>query len=181
MEIIDCLKSCRSVRSFDSRPVPEDVVLPVLEQLRLAPSASNHQPWRFLVIRDPGTRRQLASAARSQFFIAEAPVLIVACGYPERAQDFMGGLGNSLRIDIAIAFDRMMLAAVAQGLATCWIGAYDEKEVQNILGIPESVRVVGMTPLGYPADPSAITPAAQVDRNPFEDIIHYDRYPDENQ
>jgi len=181
MEVLQILKTCRSVRSFRPHPIEDDVLRTVLDHLRLAPSASNLQPWHFLVVRDASMRRQLASAARNQLFLAEAPVLVVACGYPERAQDFLGGLGNSLRVDIAVAFDRMMLAATAHGLGTCWIGAYDEREVREILGIPDTAEVIAITPLGYPSDPAALREGGPDDRLPFESVISFDRYPEVNQ
>lgn len=151
----------------------------VLEHLRLAPSASNHQPWRYIVVRDADTRRRLAAAARHQEYLAAAPVLIVACGYPDRAQDFTGGMGNSLPIDVAVSVDRMMLAAAALGLGTCWIGAYDEKEIKTILSIPESVRVVGITPLGYPSDPALLNATDTENRRRFDEVVCYESYPAE--
>ncbi len=177
MDVKRAIAICRSIRSYSPESIPDGLLQTVLEALRTAPSASNLQPYRFVVVREAAARRQLASAARSQFYMAEAPVIVVACGYPGRAHDFLGGLGNSLPYDVAVAFDRMMVTAASVGLASCWIGAYDEEEIRQILGIPAAVRVVGMTPLGYPSDPDLLRPPGPEERRSFDDIISFDRYP----
>jgi nitroreductase len=108
--------------------------------------------------------------ASHQQFVAEAPVVIVACAQTDNHVMQCGQL--SYPIDVAIALDHMTLAAVELGLGTCWIGAFHEEAVKALLNIPEGVRVVGLLPLGYPSDPSIV----QKTRLPFETIVKYDRW-----
>ena len=170
MDIIDAIKTRKSIRSFLDKPVEETKLNTVLEAGRLAPSAANRQEWRFLVVRDPETRKRVAMAAGRQKFVGEAPIVIVACAETDNKVMRCGQL--SYPIDVAIALDHMTLAAVELGLGTCWIGNFDEQLVNKILGIPDEIRVVQLLPLGYPMDPSAI----EKNRLPVEKIVRYDRW-----
>ena len=148
MELKEVIKKRRSVRDYEDLPVPEDKLLRVLDAARLAPSGANRQAWKFIVVRDSEKRQQLAQAAEGQTFVAEAPVIIAAvatmpkpvmiCGVPEYA------------VDLAIAVDHMTLAAVDEGLGTCWIGAFSQEETRNILNVPAKYRIVALLPLGFP-------------------------------
>ncbi|MCX9074519.1 MAG: nitroreductase family protein [Candidatus Methanoperedens sp.] len=121
----------------------------VLESGRLSPSAGNRQERRFIVIRDAKKRQSLSEAARNQRFVAQAPVVIAACSVETEYTMSCGQLAYP--IDTAIAVDHMTLSAVEEGLGTCWIGAFDEKKVKEILNVPDNVRVVALLPLGYPS------------------------------
>ena len=160
MNIHEAIKNRRSVREFSTRPIPEASVARLRDALRFAPSACNLQPWQFVLVRDPQLRAQVAQESREQFFIAEAPLLVVACGFPDRAYQRMGGHGNSIDIDLAIALDHLTLAAVAEGLGTCWIGAFDEKKVKALLRIPKEAKIVAMMPVGFPLSETLIHPIA---------------------
>ena len=149
MDVYEAIRTRQSVRRYRPDPVPDDVLNRVLEAMRLAPSAGNKQPWRFVVVRDAETREQLAEATNRQQWIAHAPVIIAACGWKERAYSKMGGYWNAMSVDVTIAFDHLTLAAAAEGLGTCWIGSFIEDEVRRVLGVPEEVTVVALTPLGY--------------------------------
>lgn len=155
MNVMDAIKTRKSVRAYLARPVEDDKLNAVLEAARLAPSASNRQEWRFVIVRERETKKQLAAVAGGQAFVGEAPVLIVACA--ETDGHVMGCGQLCYPIDVAIALDHMSLAAVELGLGSCWIGLFDEKKVKEILHIPDEIRVVELMPLGYPADPSIIT------------------------
>ena len=89
-------------------------------------------------------------------WIAEAPMVVVACGWPRQAYPRMGGGGNSVDIDVAIALDHLTLAAVSHGLGTCWIGSFSEADVKRLIQLPPVGKVVAMTPLGYPAEQDLI-------------------------
>ncbi len=146
------------------------------QALRWAPSACNFQPWRFVFVEDEPLRHQVASAANGQSWMAAAPIIVVACGLPQQAYKKMGGSGNSVDIDVAIALDHLTLAAVADGLGTCWIGAFPEASVKRLLGVPEGVKVVAMTPLGYPASADLNRPLEETQRKPAAEIFSADRY-----
>lgn len=149
MDVLKAIRSRQSIRVYDSREVEEDKLLRVLDAGRLSPSAGNRQERRFIVIRDANTRKLLCEAASNQKFVAEAPVVIAACSVENEYVMACGQLAYS--IDTAIAVDHMTLQAVEEGLGTCWIGAFDEKKVKEILHIPDDIRVVSLLPLGYPS------------------------------
>ncbi len=170
MDVMDAIRTRKSVRAYLDKPVEDDKLSAVLEAGRLAPSASNRQEWRFVVVRDAGTRKKLAAAAGGQAFVGEAPVVIAACALTDGHVMKCGQL--SYPIDLAIALDHITLAAVEQGLGTCWIGLFDEHEVKEILEIPEQIRVVELMPLGYPADPSVKLKK----RFPLREVVKYERW-----
>jgi nitroreductase len=169
MELMEAIKRRRSVRSYQDKAVEEEKLLRVLEAGRLAPSAKNMQDWRFIVVKDPGLRLKLAEAAKNQAFVGQAPVVIVACG----TSDYVMTCGQlTYPIDVSIAVDHMTLAAVEEGLGTCWIGAFYEEKVKEILEIPQSIRVVALLPLGYPAQP----PSKATPRKNLKEIVAYDKW-----
>ena len=170
MNVMDAIKTRKSVRAYIDRPVEEEKLNVILEAGRLAPSASNRQEWRFVIVRDMEKRKILAQVAGKQDFIAEAPVVIVACA--ETDGHLMPCGPSSYPIDVAIALDHMTLAAVESGLGTCWIGDFDERKVKEMLGIPENIRVVELMPLGYPVDPSA----KEKKRFPLSTIVKYEHW-----
>jgi len=169
MDVQKAIQARRSIRAYDSRDVEEDKLLRVLESGRLSPSAGNRQERRFIVIRDAKKRQLLSEAARAQRFVAEAPVVIAACSVETEYVMFCGQ--PAYPIDTAIAVDHMTLAAVEEGLGTCWIGAFDEKKVKQILNIPEGVRVVALLPLGYP---SAIP--RPTSRKSLDEIVMWEKW-----
>ncbi len=149
MDVRKAIESRRSIRVYDSREVEEDKLVRVLESGRLSPSAKNIQERRFIIVRDTKTRKLLSEAARNQKFVAEAPIVIAACSVETKYIMSCGQLAYP--IDTAIAVDHMTLSAVEEGLGTCWIGAFDEKRVKEILNVPDGVRVVSLLTLGYPS------------------------------
>ncbi len=176
MEVTEAIRTRRSVRAYATRPIPAEVMTRMQEALRLAPSACNIQPWRFILVTDPDVRQKLALAANGQKWMADAPAIIVGCGFPDQAYQRMGGHGNSVDIDVAIALDHLSLAAVADGLATCWIGAFNETQVKTLLSIPKDAKVVAMMPLGYPASPDLNRPVDPGRRKATSEIFSTDRY-----
>lgn len=173
MMVVEAIANRRSIRSFSGRPVEDVKLFRILEAGRLAPSARNMQDRRFVVVKDPDLRRRLAEAARNQEFIGQAPVVIVACG----TSDYVMTCGQlTYPIDVAIAVDHMTLAAVEEGLGTCWIGAFYEDNVKEILGIPQNIRVVALLPLGYPAEPAKTVEAVPKPRKSLGEIVVYDRW-----
>ncbi|RKY64962.1 MAG: nitroreductase [Candidatus Latescibacterota bacterium] len=169
MDVMTAIRSRRSIRSYQDRPVEQEKLDLVLEAGRLAPSASNLQEWKFIVVRDKETRKRLAQAAHGQRFVGEAAAVIVACA---TVTDHMMPCGQlSYPIDLAIALDHMTLKAVEEGLGTCWIGAFSEDEVKEILGIPKQIRVVALLPIGYPQYVPSPTP-----RKSKEEVYWYEKW-----
>lgn len=176
MDVLEAIRTRRSVRSYSSRVIPADVMDRMREALRCAPSACNFEPYRFIFVKRPELRRKIAQAANDQLWMADAPVTIAACGVPEQAYKEMGGSGNSVEIDVAIALDHLTLAAVAEGLGTCWIGAFSERKVKRLLEVPRQAKVVAMTPLGYPSSPELNAPLDASDRKSAAEVFRTDRY-----
>ena len=150
VNVLEAIRERRSVRAYKPHVVPEESLTRVLEAGRLAPSASNRQDYKFVVVRDAAKRAKLVDAAAGQEFVGQAPVVIAAVSLnPER---IMSCEVPAYAVDLAIAVDHMTLAAVEEGLGTCWIGAFSQEKVKRILGIPEGCKVVTVIPLGFPAD-----------------------------
>jgi len=173
MDFYDVVRTRRSIRSYKPDPVPEDVLKRVLEAVRIAPSGSNRQPWKFIIVKDEALKKRLVPACGNQSFITEAPIVIVACGYNihyNRGR-YMGNL--SMLVDVSIAFTHLILAARTEGLGTCWIGDFNNAEVKKILDIPEDVNVVAITPLGYPKAEEFRGPGY---RKPLTEIISIDKF-----
>jgi nitroreductase len=170
MDVYTAIATRKSIRAFQDREVPEELLLRLLEAARLAPSACNFQEWRFVVVRNPETRKRLAMAANRQMFISEAPVLIVCCA--ETDGHVMTCGQQCYPIDVAIDIDHLTLCAAAEGLGTCWIGAFDERKVKDILDIPKGIRIVELLPLGYPRDPSPV----KTFHFPLQKIVKYEQW-----
>ena len=157
MEFKDIIQKRRSVREFTNEPVPNEKLRRVLEAARLAPSASNHQAWKFVVVKDSNKRKALAQAANNQTFVGQAPIM--TCGIPSYA------------VDLAIAMEHIVLTAVDEGLGTCWIGAFSQENARRILDIPDKYKVVTVMPIGYPARETATR-----SRKPFEEVVCYEKF-----
>lgn len=167
MDVFEAIRTRRSIRSYRDAGVEEQKLNKVLDAGRLAPSANNLQEWRFVVVRNGETRKKLGEAACNQKFVAEAPVVIACCSV--ESEKILTCGHPAYAIDVAIAIDHMTLAATSLGLGTCWIGAFYEDRVREILGIPDSIRVVELLTLGYPEE----QPLPRV-RKRLEEIVSYD-------
>lgn len=150
LELLEVMKTRRSVRRYKPTPISDEVLQKILSAARLAPSANNAQPWKFIIVRDEDMKLKLIQACNNKKWIAEAPVVLVACGFPDEADAYMGGYMNSYPVDVAIALEHLVLSATNEGLGSCWIGRFKEEKVKELLEIPPDVRVVALLPLGYP-------------------------------
>jgi len=171
MKVLDVIQKRRSVRKYKEDPIPEKDLMRVLEAARLAPSGKNFQPWKFIIVKDKALKEKLAQASAGQFFMAEAPIIIVGCGFPDNCYAHMGRYMKSWSVDVTIALEHLMLQAQEEGLGTCWIGSFEEEEVKAILNIPENVKVLALTPLGYPDEIPRFR-----GRKSLDEIISYDRF-----
>ncbi len=171
MEFYQVIKQRKSIRAYKPDPFPDDVLQKILEAGRIAPSAKNFQPWKFIVVKDQKIKQELVTACRNQVFIEQAPIVICAVALENIAWTNMGGYWSSAAVDITIALDHMILAATNEGLGTCWIGAYNEVDVKRILKIPDDVKVIALTPIGYPAAGPSERP-----RKPLSEITSIDSF-----
>lgn len=178
MDVFETIRRRRSIRSYEPKEIPEDIVAKLLEAVRLAPSSGNRQPYRFIVVREKATREALAAAcrwnpgrAKGHEYIADAPLVIAACGYENESitRYYKDGVTylttnrmlaqidkdphkpylSMMMLDIAVAFDHLDLAATSLGLGTCWVASIDELEVKKVLGVPDEVRVLAVMTIGY--------------------------------
>jgi nitroreductase len=155
MDLMKLIKERRSVRLYDlKQDVSDDLVRQILEAGMWAPSAGNVQPWHFFITRDRALKGQLVRAAYGQSFIAEAPVVVIVCADQQEASLTYGSRGAELYCiqDTAAAIQNMLLMAHSMGLASCWIGAFDEKSAARAIGASRMLRPVAILPLGYPAE-----------------------------
>ena len=165
-EFLDLVRKRRSIRRYKPDPVSKEKLDYILEAGRLAPSWGNRQCWRFIVVTGQDKRRAIST----RDWVAEAPVIIVGCARP----DLSGSKFDQqyYMLDMGIAMEHMILAAAEQGLGTCWIGGqFDEETVKRVLGIPDDIRVVALTPLGYPAE----TPGPKTRKN-LEEIVGFEKW-----
>jgi nitroreductase len=176
MRLQDALLTRRSIRAYKDEPIPEELLMEVLDDARHAPSAQNKQPWHVVAVKDETTRRQVAKACHGQNFIAEAPVVLVVCA--ERYHDRMSWIADRMyMIDTAIFIDHVTLAARARGLGTCWIGAFDKdghKDLRTLLDVPASHDVVMVMPIGYPAQGDGFKETQA--RKPLDETVSIDRF-----
>ncbi len=167
MEILNLLKSRRSIRVYQDKPIPQDLLLQILEAGRWAPTGANLQPWHFIVVTDQETRRQIGEVARFLFIksshVGRAPVVIVL-GFDSRK-------GKYGRYDVTLAGANMMTMAAHLGLGTCWIGAFDESKVREILEIPENIGVIGLITLGYAGEEAEVPPRVELEK-----IVHWESW-----
>ena len=165
---MEVVKKRRSIRRYKSEPISGKDLKAVLEAARLAPSWGNYQCWRYIVVTDQSIKEKLAGEERK--WISDAPVIIVACANPN-ASGHKPGMDYFL-LDIGISFEHLILAATDLGLGTCWIGAFDEKQAKEVLGVPDEIRVVAFTPLGYLAEKKGVV----FERKPLQEIVYYEKY-----
>jgi len=170
MEFYEVVERRRCIRAYADRPVPADVLERILNAARLAPSARNLQPWKFVVVADPQRRRQLAEASRGQTFVGTAPVVIA--GVATEPDHVMSCDVPAYPVNLGIAMEHIALAATAEGLGVCWIGAFEQDKVREILGVPEQYKVVQLMPLGFPAGQ---LPAGRP-RKALADIVSYEQF-----
>lgn len=169
MELIPPIESRVSIQKFSSKPIERETLDRVLEAGRRAPSAKNRQPWRFVVVQDEGIRKRIESAAFGQEHVGQAPTIVAAC---TTNIDYLMPNGQpSYPIDIALSAAFMMIQAQAEGLGSCLVTTYDEREVKEILTVPFSMRVVMLLLLGYPSEkPFPST------RKPFDQVVSFNHW-----
>lgn len=153
LDVYEAIESRACVRSFTDEGVPGETVNKLLEAAIRAPTAGGIEPWRFFVVRDDDMKEKLSNAALGQSFVAQAPVVIVVCADLDVCARGYGSRGQNLYAiqDTAAAVQNILLAAVAEGLGACWVGAFDEDAASRALALPPRTRPLAMVPVGHPA------------------------------
>ena len=170
MEFSRLIHERYSVRAYKPDPVEDEKLQQVLMAARMAPTAANFQPFQIIVVHTKGHEDELTRIYKRSWFV-QAPLVICVCGIP--AQGWVRGSDkkNYTDVDAAIVMDHLILAAANLGLGTCWIGAFNPTATREVLGLPEGVEPIVMTPLGYPAD----QPRPK-ERKPLSDLVHYEQW-----
>ncbi len=166
MEFDEIMRGRRSIRKFLDVPIEFDKLMDVFEAARWAPSAGNIQGWRFVLVRDHEMKEKIAYACYEQYWMVDAPFFVVVFSVAEKYKDFYGERGSEVYsyLDAGAAIQNLLLKAHEQGLGACWVGAFDEDALHEILAAPSKVRIVGVIPIGYPDEkPPAPTKEKLVD------------------
>ena len=178
MDFDEVIVARKSIRNYSKKPIDKETILKCLEAARLAPSWANKQCWHFIVVTDRDKIERLSSSIN--FWLKSSPAVVIACGDPSKS-----GYKNDQRyylVDVAIALEHFVLAATNEGLGTCWIGGFDEEGTKSLLGIPGEIKVVALTPIGYPSEDDGLfsmaikTIVGSSKRKPIEEIVHLEKW-----
>ena len=169
MDVFEAIRSRYSVRGYKPDPVDDEALQQVLEAARQAPTAANRQPFRIVVIHTEGREEEMRRFY-ARPWMAQAPLVLVVVVVPSEA--WRRGDGKVYyEVDATIALDHLVLAATALGLGTCWVADFDPAAVREVLGLPDDVEPIALTPLGYPDRDRAAT-----DRRPLDELVRYERW-----
>lgn len=173
MDVLEAIKSRRSIREYKDQDIPKEELDKILESAVQAPSAGNLQPWFFIVVKNPEMRHLLAKAALDQVWMEKAPALVVVCADELTSSRTYGTRGRYLYCiqDTAAAIENMLLAAHALGYGACWVGAFDEASVRRLLKIPYGIRPVAIVTIGKPAESPRKPP-----RRPLTSVVRYETF-----
>ncbi|MBS3815146.1 MAG: nitroreductase family protein [Hadesarchaea archaeon] len=173
MKVSEIIKERRSVRKFKTEPVDKDDLEEILEAARWAPSAGNAQPVEFVLIEDEDKKKELVKASLGQSFIQQAPVVIVVCANVPRTREKYGERGSEMYVyhDSAAAAQNIHLMAKSLGYATCWIGAFDDSAVKEVINAPEEIDPHVIIPVGKPKE----NPEPP-ERRSLDEIIHENEF-----
>ena len=169
MDVKEAIMSRRSIRKYKDKPIPSGKLETIFDMARLAPSAKNLQPWEFIVVQEANARKKIAEGCKYGRFLSGCSAIIVGCGDAQLSPKWSA-------TDAFIAMEHIALAAVEEGLGTCWIGAFNENEIRSLLGMPENLKVVALMALGFPDE----SPESR-SRKALTEIISYEKWGDRNQ
>lgn len=178
MEFAEVVAYRKSIRDYSSKPVESEKIANILKAAILAPSWANKQCCRYVVVTRKSKIKELSS--RINPWLKDAPVVIVACADPKDSGS-KNGMDYYL-VDVGISLQQLILAATDLGLGTCWIGGFNENKIKKILEIPNNIKVVGMTPIGYPKEKESIRSKISKKiigsnkRLVFEKIVHKEKW-----
>lgn len=168
MNVLETIKTRRSVRKYKPEPIPDKDLKKILEAAQLAPSAGNKQPWKFIIVQDKEMKGKLAEVARKQLWIAQAGVVVAALAMDKKDPSIYEKWAEK---DVMTAVEHMVLSAWELGYGTCWIGAFKQKDVKELLDIPEKMTVISLLPIGVPDQ----KPQPKGRKN-FEEIFFEEKY-----
>jgi len=165
MNCVEKILTRRSIRKFKNEPVSEEVMNNILEAGRRSPSATNKQPWHFVIARDQKAKEACSFGGFNRF-TSDASFVVV--GLYKQSEVMIEKLSL---MDVTIALQNMVVAAWVQGVGSCWMGAFDERKLKDTLNLPVDSRIVGAVAFGIP-DENPSQPA----KKPLNEIIHFDKW-----
>ena len=145
MSVFDVILSRRSIRRYEKKEIPQDVLDKIFETGRQSHSAANRQPYSFIIVNDSEIKQKLSGTF--SHFLKNAPIIIVGCANPKALLT-----GKWATVDTTIALENMVLAAWSLGVGSCWIGSFNEQKIKELLTIPKDWKVVALITFGYPAE-----------------------------
>src|SRR3989338_6605865 len=168
MDTLTAIATRRTIRKYKDQPIEFEKLGHILDAGRFTPSAGNLQDWRFILVTEQKKREELACACVEQYWASQAPVMIIVCTDPDKNKRFYGNLGEKYSLQTGGAvIQNMLLAAHDQGLASAWVGAFQDDKVKEILGIPDTVIVHGLLPIGYAAERPAMPHRFSLDQTTY--------------
>ncbi len=173
MNLSDAINNRRSIRTFKKEELPEATVEKLLEAARQAPSAGNVQPWEFVIAISQEKKTAISKAAYEQGSLIQASIVIVVCADEQRAAQSYGQRGKTLYCiqDTAAAIQNILLTACSLGLGACWIGAFKEDEVKEVINAPKDMRPIALIPVGPPNE----SPKSRLQR-PLASMVHWETF-----
>ncbi|MFX1237355.1 MAG: nitroreductase family protein [Promethearchaeota archaeon] len=171
MDFYDVIRKRRSYRIYTKKMPSREKIDKILECTRLAPTWANKQGMHYIVVQDPENVKEIWKAIGQKTKFTEVPMYIVGCIAEKGSGTGLNGI-KYYTVDFGICFEHLVLAATAEGLATCWVGFFNEKKIKNILSIPDNYRVLGLTPLGY----SIKKKEEIIDRHSLDKIVHFEKF-----
>lgn len=178
MEFTEVITTRKSIRDYSNNPIESEKITKILKAAILAPSWANRQCCRYIVITKKSKIKKLSNVINS--WLKNAPVVIVACADPKNSGS-KNGMDYYL-VDVGISLQQLILAATNLGLGTCWIGGFNESKIKKILEIPDQIKVVAMTPIGYVKEKESLRSKISKKiigsnkRIPFEEIVHKEKW-----
>jgi len=200
MDVFEAVRTRRSIRGYKPDPISDEDIKRVLDAARWAPSAANLQPWEFIVVKDPATRKKIQELVeenkkttikmrdepwRTGFsrynteWISMAPVHIVVCANPQKTAPHVFGR-ETYKYATGAAIQNLMLAACALGLGTCWLSMFNKGKLKKTLAIPKEIDVIGVITMGYPIEipqaPETLKRYGGLPRKNLEEIVYFEKY-----
>ena len=172
MDVLEAIRTRRAVRRFAAKKIPEDALARILEAGTCAPSSGNLQNWEFVIVRNRESKKRIAEIAFGQEFVADADVLVIVCSNQQKILRY-GERGAKLYAaqNVAACVQNMLLAAHSMGIGSCWVGAFDERELVDFLELPSHVIPHAIIAFGYPGETPEMPP-----RIPWKKITHAEKY-----
>lgn len=180
MNVDTVITQRKSIRSFQPRSVSDEMLESLIDIARNAPSWMNKQCWHFIVVKKESLIEEIASTSITNRWLKRVPSIVIVCADPHLSGE-RGDLSYFL-VDAAIAMDHLVLSATDKGLGTCWIGSFDETKLKQILGIPPRIRIVALTPIGFPQEKASFgdrlrsTIVRSPKRKALAEIMHWNHW-----